>query len=164
MLFSITSEVRPCPTSFQSTLPVRFPKKSSPTSWVNFRPISLCNMSNKVLTKLLVLRLAPLLPNIISLTYSGFVLGRVIHDNMLLVQELVHDLNRHAQGNDVVLKLDMAKAYYLMSWSFIIQLLRCFGLSKRCVSLIRRAIYGLWFLVLVNGVSHGYFQSKGGIQ
>lgn len=83
---------------------------------------------------------------------------------MLLVQELVHDLNRHAQGNDVVLRLDMAKAYYLMSWSFIIQILRCFGLSERWVSLIRCVIYGLWLLVLVNGVSHGYFQSKRGFQ
>ena len=49
------------------------------------------------------MRLAPLLPHIVSLTHSGFVLGQVIHDNFLLVQELVHDLNRRARGNNVVL-------------------------------------------------------------
>ncbi|KAH9734745.1 hypothetical protein KPL71_017486 [Citrus sinensis] len=47
------------------------------------------------------------------------------------VQELVHDLNCRNQGNNVVLKVDMAKAYDRMSWSFIIKMLRCFGFSKR---------------------------------
>lgn len=39
---------------FQSTLLVLLPKKASPDSWADFRPISLCNVNNKVLTKLLV--------------------------------------------------------------------------------------------------------------
>lgn len=56
--------------------------------------------------------------------------SKVIHDNVLLVQELVYDLNLHTRGNNVVLKLDMAKAYDRMSWFFIIQLLRCFRFSK----------------------------------
>ena len=54
------------PKGFQSTILTFFPKKSSPTSWIDFRPISLCNISNKVMTKLLALRLAPLLPHLIS--------------------------------------------------------------------------------------------------
>ena len=54
------------PKGFQSTLLTHFPKKSSPTSWINFRPIILCNVNNKVLTKLLALRFPPLLPRLIS--------------------------------------------------------------------------------------------------
>ena len=99
-------------------------------------------MSNKVLIKLLVQRLSRLLPHIISPTHSGFAPGRVIHDNVLLVQELVHDLNRHTRGNNVVLKLDMANVYDRMSWPFIIQMIHCFRFSERWISLIRRAIYG----------------------
>ena len=99
-----------------------------------------------------------LLPRIISPTQSGFVPGRVIHDNVLLFQELVHNLNRHTRGNNVVLKLDMAKAYDRMSWPFILQKLRCFGLSECWISLIQRAVYDPWFSLLVNGVSHEYFQ------
>ncbi|KAK9217059.1 hypothetical protein WN943_005684 [Citrus x changshan-huyou] len=92
------------PRGFQSTFLVLLPKKESPSSWVDFRPISLCNVSNKVITK-----------------------------------ELVHDLSRRTRGNNVVLKLDMAKAYDRMSWPFILQMLRCFGFSERWISLIRRA-------------------------
>lgn len=152
------------PRGFQSTLLVLLPKKESPSSWADFRPISLCNVSNKVITKLLVQRLSTILPRIISPTQSGFVPGRVIHDNVLLVQELTHDLNRRTRGNNVVLKLDMEKAYDRMSWPFILQMLRCFGFSERWISLIRRAVYGPWFSVLVNGAIHGYFPSERGLR
>lgn len=69
----------------------------------------------------------------------------VIHDNVLLVQESVRDLNRHRQGNNVALKLDMAKAYDQMSWYFIIKMLRYFGFLDWWVS----SIFGPWFSVLV---------------
>lgn len=70
--------------------------------------------------KLLVTRLSHILPRIISPLQSRFFPGRVIHYNILLVQELVHDLNKRTRGNNVVLKMDMAKAYDRMSWSFIL--------------------------------------------
>ncbi|KAH9750075.1 reverse transcriptase domain-containing protein [Citrus sinensis] len=152
------------PRGFQSTFLILLPKKESPSSWIDFRPISLCNVSNKVITKLLVQRLSPILPRIISPSQSGFVPGRVIHDNVLLVQELAHDLNRRTRGHNVVLKLDMEKAYDRMSWPFILQMLRCFGFSERWISLIRRAVYGPWFSVLVSGAIHGYFQSERGLR
>lgn len=61
------------------------------------------------------MRFLPILPRIISPSRSGFVLGRIIHDNVLLVQELVHDLNKKTYGSNVVFKLDMAKAYDRLS-------------------------------------------------
>ena len=54
------------PRGFQSTLLILLPKKDSLATWADFRPISLYNVSNKMLTKLLVLRLSALLPRIIS--------------------------------------------------------------------------------------------------
>ena len=97
------------PRRFHNTLLVLLPRKTYPASWANFNLISLCSMSNNVLTKLLVLRLAPLLPRIISPSQSDFVSSTVIQDNVFVVQELVYDHNRHAQWNNVVLKLDMGK-------------------------------------------------------
>ncbi|KAH9684879.1 hypothetical protein KPL70_013711 [Citrus sinensis] len=48
----------------------------------------------------------------------------------------------------------MTKAYDRMSRSFILQMLWCFRFSDRWISLIKRAIDGPWFSVLVNGVSY----------
>ena len=54
------------PRGFQSILLILLPKKDSAATWADFRPVSLCSVSKKVLTKLLVLRLFGLLPCIIS--------------------------------------------------------------------------------------------------
>ena len=113
--------------------------------------------------KILVSCLSLLLPRIISPTQSGFVPGRMLQDSVLLAQELVRDLGRGSRGGNVVLKLDMAKAYDRISWTFILQMLRAFGFSEGWISLIRRAIWGPWFSMTVNEVSQGFFQSQGGL-
>lgn len=42
------------------------PKENRPSSFSHFRPISLCNSSYKILTKILASHLKPLLPSLIS--------------------------------------------------------------------------------------------------
>ncbi|KAK4406640.1 hypothetical protein Sango_0670500 [Sesamum angolense] len=54
---------------------------------------------------------------------SGFVPGRLLSDNVLLAQELVHSLESRRPEANVVFKLDMAKAYDRVSWEFLYQVL-----------------------------------------
>lgn len=56
-------------------------------------------------------RLENLLPTPISHNQSGFVKGRRIFDNILLTQEIVTDLRLRGKPANVVIKLNMAKAY-----------------------------------------------------
>ena len=58
------------------------PKKS--------KPISLCNVIYKIITKVIANRLKSLLLGIISLEKLGFVKGRQITDGIILVHELLH--------------------------------------------------------------------------
>ncbi|PKU70362.1 Putative ribonuclease H protein [Dendrobium catenatum] len=81
------------PRFFTSMAIVFIPKKDNPEHWSDFRPISLCYFFNKLTSKIIAHRLGSLLPNIISPNQSAFVKGRLISDNILLTQELVHDLN-----------------------------------------------------------------------
>ncbi|KAL0289911.1 UNVERIFIED_CONTAM: hypothetical protein Sradi_7062600 [Sesamum radiatum] len=83
----------PMPRSFTATTIVLIPKVDSPQSWNDFRPISLCNVINKILSKLLYRRISQALPELISPSQSGFVPGRLISDNILLAQEMIHHLD-----------------------------------------------------------------------
>ncbi|XP_027069890.2 uncharacterized protein [Coffea arabica] len=152
------------PRSITATSIVLLPKVENPQDFKHFRPISLCNFTNKIISKLLSARLAMILPRIISPQQNGFVQGRQITDNFLLAQELVADIGKSNRGGNVVIKLDMMKAYDKVSWPFLLQVLRYFGFSETWIDMIWRLISNVWFSVLVNGGSNGFFRSSRGLR
>ncbi|CAA7043010.1 unnamed protein product [Microthlaspi erraticum] len=58
------------------------PKTERPSRMTELRPISLCNVGYKIISKVLCQRLKVLLPRLISETESAFVPGRLISDNI----------------------------------------------------------------------------------
>ncbi|EOY25449.1 Uncharacterized protein TCM_016755 [Theobroma cacao] len=154
----------PMPRGVTSTTLVLLPKKPNSCQWSDFRPISLCTVLNKIVTKLLANRLSKFLPSIISENQSGFVNGRLISDNILLAQELVGKLDAKARGGNVVLKLDMAKAYDRLSWDFLYLMMEQFGFNDRWISMIKACISNCWFSLLINGSLVGYFKSERGLR
>lgn len=117
------------PRNFLATTILLIPKVQSPSSWAEFRPISLCNMVNKILTKLLTNRLSHLPSSIICLNQSGFASGKNIADNILQKQELVHDIDYTCKEGNMCVKLDMAKAYDRVHWEFLYSVLERMGFS-----------------------------------
>lgn len=88
------------------------PKVSKPEFIIKFRPISLCNVNYKVLTKVIVNRLKPLMPNIISPYQTRFIPTRSIHENIIVAQEILHSMRKMRSKNGFfVIKVDLAKAY-----------------------------------------------------
>ncbi|XP_060210739.1 uncharacterized protein LOC132637704 [Lycium barbarum] len=87
------------------------PKKEQVQSFSDLRPISLSNFTNKFISRVLHERLVKLLPGLISENRSAFVKGRSIMDNVLLTQEIVREINKRTKTANVVVKLDMTKAY-----------------------------------------------------
>jgi hypothetical protein len=83
-----------------------------------FRPISLCNVIYKIVSKLIASRLKPILPIIISQEQGGFVEGRKILDGIVVAHETIHSL-KVSKKVGMLMKLDMSKAYDRMNWNFL---------------------------------------------
>lgn len=152
------------PQGMTSTLICLIPKIKSPSCFADYRPISLCNFSFKVVSKILSNRLQPILPNIISREQSGFISGRLISDNFLLARELYLELDRSVRGHNMLIKLDMAKAYDRLEWDSLLAALQRFGFSSRFTSLISQTLMNCWFSISFNGQSKGYFKSTRGVR
>ena len=81
------------------------PKEKDATSFERFQPISLCNIGYKIITKIMARRLKNILPYLVSENQGGFIKGRKIWDNIILVQEAIHSsLNNGEKG--MVVKID----------------------------------------------------------
>nr|XP_016436823.1 PREDICTED: uncharacterized protein LOC107762942 [Nicotiana tabacum] len=121
---------------FSHTCLVLIPKVDSPNSFSDLRPISLSNFTAKIISKILSRRLNPILGKLISENQSGFVKGRLITENILLSQEIAQGVNKKNRGGNVIIKLDMAKAYDRISWTFLIAVMRKFGFYENWIDMI----------------------------
>jgi len=96
--------------SLNSTFIALIPKVEEANTPEKFRPISLCNVIYKIISKVIANRLKPILPGPISEEQSGYVEGRQILDNILLAQEMVHTLQTRKMAG-MLMQLDLSKAY-----------------------------------------------------
>lgn len=135
-----------------------------PSIFVDFQPISLCNFLNKILTRIVFLRIKPLLSRLIFEEQTAFVPGRDIADNILLTNEVLQHHDKRVRGHNVMFKLDMMKAFDRVHWDFLRCFLLKFGFDARFVGLILNNLEVSHFSVLVNGVPSGFFRSTRGLK
>ncbi|KAL6145048.1 hypothetical protein ACLB2K_055736 [Fragaria x ananassa] len=141
------------------------PKVERPVLVSHFRPISLCNVSYKIITKIIVKRLRILLEKCISKNQGAFAPGRVIQDNILIAHELFSDFQRKKKSQGyMAVKLDLEKAYDFLNWRYIKACLTKFGFCDNWINMVLNCISSVSFSVIINGKPEGWFKPSRGIR
>jgi hypothetical protein len=141
------------------------PKKLGTSSVHQFRPISLCNVIYKIISKILANRFKGLLHHFISPFQSAFVPSRNIQDNSILVHELFNSINsKRGRGGLMAIKIDMEKAFDRMEWSFIFTILSKLGFAPMWINWICICITTPSFSILINGSPFGLFCPERGLR
>jgi hypothetical protein len=128
------------------------PKKEGAEEVLDFRPISLIHAIAKIIAKMLALRLAPFMNDLINNAQSAFIKKRSIHDNFLYVKNLASRFNK-AKIPALLFKLDIRKAFDSVRWEYILDLLLRRGFPPRFRNWIAALFSTATPRVLLNGIA-----------
>lgn len=149
--------------SMNATFLTLIPKKVGDNTLDNFRPIALCNVVYKIITKLIAERLKPWLGRLILEEQGGFVVGRQILDGVIIAGETIHSM-ASSKEKATFIKLDIAKAYDRVKWAFLFKLLEAFGFAGDWIEWVRSCVTSSSFSVLVNGEPSELFKASRGLR
>lgn len=101
------------PDDINTTVVCLIPKVKHPQKVADLRPISLCNVLMRILSKIMANRAKPILQIIISEQQSAFIENQLLIDNAFMAFEVNHYIHRKTQGDMGIagFKVDVSKAY-----------------------------------------------------
>lgn len=149
--------------SLNATFFMLIPKETGATDPGKFRPISLCNVIYKIISKVIASRLKGILPFLISPEQTGYVEGRQILYGIILAHEVLHSL-KTTKTPRMLLNLDLSKCFDKLNWGFIRQMLLAFGFSPNWTNWVLSLISSAFFSILVNGYHSTTFSPSIGIR
>lgn len=161
--FFSTKKFEDCVTATNIVL---IPKKQNPTNMTELRPISLCNVAYKIVSKVLANRLKTVLNSVISDNQSAFIPGRLITDNIMISYEVMHYMKRKKDGKTgwMALKLDMSKAYDRVEWGFLEAMLIKIGFNTKLVNMFMECITSAKYQIVHAGKEFGRIIPERGIR
>lgn len=139
------------PPKVNRTLMCLIPECQNATMLKNFIPIGLCNTIYNFVAKIKVTRIKPLLHNIIGPTYASFLSNMRGADNAIVVQEYItHFPNMKGKNANMILKIDLEKAFDRLKWSSIRDSLLFFKFPPNLTNLILSCISYNSISIMVN--------------
>jgi len=158
--FRVSSSIH---SATSSTFIALIPKKNRSESFHDFRPISLCNIMFKLISKIIAERMKPILNSFISRDQHAFLKGRIILDAVAMTQESLFSMLSN-NLDAAILKINLQKAYDCVDWGFLRILLAKIGLKTQSVNWVMSYVENVRYSVIVNGIPSNFFQAERGLR
>lgn len=152
------------PSAANTTILSLVPKHPGASQITDHRPISCLNTIYKVISRLLVQRLKPILSSFILPSQTAFVKGRLILENSVLAGELVNGYHKNKEPKRLTIKVDIAKAFDTLSWDFLFNCLEGLNLPPLNIRWLRACICTPSYMVGYNGTVNDYFKGRRGLR
>jgi hypothetical protein len=120
------------------------------TALTNWRPISLCNVDYKCMSKVMCLRLGNVLSSLVHVDQTCSVKGRSIFDNVHLLRNVL-DYCEQKDLKCAFVSLDMMKAFDRVEYGFMYKCLQAYGFGKSFMSWVRVFYTNISSSVITNG-------------
>ena len=133
------------------------------TNLKNWRPISLLNVDYKLLSKVLAKRMELILPKLIHTDQTGFISGRYIGQNIILLCDIMEfSDSKKIQG--ILLFVDFEKAFDTLEWSFILKTLEAFNFGDNFKKWVSVLYNNAQSSIMNGGFITNYFEISRGLR
>lgn len=145
---------------------VCIPKTDNPQSFKDFRPISLSNVSYKIISKVICQKIKIPLNRLIHPQQSAFLKDRLITNNILLAADLMHHIHssKSKRNHLAALKIDFSKAFDRLSRQFLTFVPEKMNFPWKIIKLIFQCISTVSYNFQMNGQTIFSLQPQNGIR
>ena len=147
----------------EAVITLLYKGKGERDDWARYRPVSVTAIEYRILGRAMHLKLVPALGSILGEPQVGFILGRIIDDDIMCVTELAHYLEQSGRGGLFVMA-DNVKAYDRVQWPFLQKVLEAFGFPAPFRELVAMLFVSTTSCLKINGRVGESFGHKNGVR
>ncbi len=162
-LFQNIAEGDDYPDTMQETNIRIIPKPGDLTDIKNWRPVSLINTDQKILSHVLAERLKPHLSQIIHPDQMAYLSKRSMNAGILFNKAVIQKFKRR-QNNLQMIALDFSKAFDRVDRTYLLNLLSKIGIPENLLNIITAMYSGNTANILINGKVSRLINIKRGVR
>ncbi|KAL9665702.1 hypothetical protein QQ045_000021 [Rhodiola kirilowii] len=140
------------------------PKSGQACKPEDYRHISCCNVSYKIVSSLLASRLKEVLLDIINSAQGAFVKDRSIVGKICLVQQLLNGYSRRNISERMAWQIDLQKAYDTIDWNFLTSMLENLKFPSKFIAWLVMCVQSTSYSIMINGEMFDFFEGKRGLR